>query len=88
MALTHFRVNETERLAIYRIVAAVLNLGNISFEDSSEDSRGLFFIRTDSVFSVLKCFLMFLLTEKTLSIDEWIALTISDLSSKSKLTTN
>jgi myosin-6 len=42
-ALTHFGVSEAERLAIYRIVAAVLHLGNISFEDSPEDSRGIAF---------------------------------------------
>lgn len=40
-ALAHFGVNDNERFAIYRIVAAVLHLGNISFEDSPEDSRGI-----------------------------------------------
>ena len=40
-ALAHFGVSEAERLAIYRIVAAVLHLGNISFEDSAEDSKGI-----------------------------------------------
>ncbi|CAG2101607.1 unnamed protein product [Medioppia subpectinata] len=39
-ALAHFGVSEADRLAIYRIVAAVLHLGNICFEDSAEDSKG------------------------------------------------
>lgn len=40
-ALAHFGVSEAERLAIYTIVAAVLHLGNVSFEDSAEDSKGM-----------------------------------------------
>lgn len=39
-ALKHFGVNDTDRLAIYQIVAAILHLGNVVFEDSPEDSRG------------------------------------------------
>lgn len=39
-ALKHFDVNENERFEIYKIVAAVLHLGNISFEESPEDSHG------------------------------------------------
>lgn len=39
-ALNHMGVSEDERLSIYKVVAAVLHIGNISFSDSSEDSKG------------------------------------------------
>ncbi|RWS30216.1 unconventional myosin-VI-like protein, partial [Leptotrombidium deliense] len=39
-ALCHFGVTESERLQIYKVVAAVLHLGNVCFEDSPEDTRG------------------------------------------------
>ncbi|CAG0898127.1 unnamed protein product [Darwinula stevensoni] len=39
-ALQTLGVSDRERLAIYTIVAAVLHLGNITFEDNPEDSRG------------------------------------------------
>jgi len=31
---------EAERLELYKLVAAVLHLGNIAFEDNPEDSKG------------------------------------------------
>ncbi|KAG9511399.1 Unconventional myosin-VI, partial [Fragariocoptes setiger] len=39
-ALENFGVNAEHKLAIYQIVAAVLHLGNISFEDDPDDNRG------------------------------------------------
>lgn len=39
-ALTNFGVSEEQKLDIYSIVAAVLHLGNISFADDLDDSRG------------------------------------------------
>lgn len=39
-ALTNFGLNEEQKRVIYRIVAAVLHLGNISFEDDPDDNRG------------------------------------------------
>lgn len=39
-ALTRLGINETERLEIYTMVAAILHLGNVVFEDNPEDTRG------------------------------------------------
>ncbi|XP_050720790.1 unconventional myosin-VI-like isoform X3 [Eriocheir sinensis] len=39
-ALGNFGLSESERLAIYTTVAAVLHLGNVSFEDNPEDTKG------------------------------------------------
>ncbi|KAK4321632.1 hypothetical protein Pmani_007579 [Petrolisthes manimaculis] len=39
-ALTNFGLSDSERLAVYTTVAAVLHLGNISFEDNPDDSKG------------------------------------------------
>ncbi|KAG7159253.1 Unconventional myosin-VI-like, partial [Homarus americanus] len=39
-ALGNFGLNNQERLAIYTTVASVLHLGNISFEDNPEDTKG------------------------------------------------
>ena len=33
-------LQEAERMSIYSVVAAVLHLGNISFEDNPEDTKG------------------------------------------------
>ncbi|CAG0920544.1 unnamed protein product [Notodromas monacha] len=39
-SLQTFNVTEPERLSIYSTVAAVLHLGNVSFEENPDDSRG------------------------------------------------
>lgn len=39
-ALTNFGLSDNERLAVYTTVAAVLHLGNISFEDNPDDTKG------------------------------------------------
>lgn len=39
-SLSHIGLDEQERMNIYGVVAAVLHLGNIKFEDDPEDSRG------------------------------------------------
>lgn len=39
-ALGRMGLSEQEKLAIYTMVAAVLHLGNIEFEDDPEDTRG------------------------------------------------
>ncbi|RWS06113.1 unconventional myosin-VI-like protein [Dinothrombium tinctorium] len=39
-ALNHFNVNEADKLLIYKVVAAVLHLGNVCFEESPDDTRG------------------------------------------------
>lgn len=39
-ALAHFGVGDAQRVDIFKIVAAVLHLGNVGFEDSPEDTRG------------------------------------------------
>lgn len=39
-ALSNLGLTSQERLAIYTTVAAVLHLGNISFEDNPEDTKG------------------------------------------------
>lgn len=41
-ALSNLGLTSQERLAIYTTVAAVLHLGNISFEDNPEDTKGVF----------------------------------------------
>lgn len=39
-SLRRFGVSDKERVDIYKIVAAVLHLGNVGFEDSPDDKRG------------------------------------------------
>ncbi|XP_071535802.1 myosin heavy chain 95F isoform X4 [Panulirus ornatus] len=39
-ALGNFGLNNQERLAVYTTVAAVLHLGNITFEENPEDTKG------------------------------------------------
>ena len=39
-AMTAMGMEQNEKLAIYTVIAAVLHLGNIAFEDNHEDSRG------------------------------------------------
>ena len=39
-ALHHFGLNDSEKMIIYEIVAAILHLGNIQFEESPNDSHG------------------------------------------------
>ena len=47
-AMSHLGISDEERLSIYTLVAAVLHLGNLEFEENLEDAKGkflLFFIR-------------------------------------------
>jgi len=39
-AMLHLGMSDGERLSVYTVVAAVLHLGNIQFEDNHEDTRG------------------------------------------------
>lgn len=39
-ALTRLGLNENHKLEIYSLVAAVLHLGNVSFEENPDDARG------------------------------------------------
>lgn len=39
-ALTRLGLSDNDKFAIYALVAAVLHLGNISFEDMPDDVRG------------------------------------------------
>ena len=39
-AMTHMGMSDNEKTAIYTIVATVLHLGNISFEENTEDKKG------------------------------------------------
>jgi len=40
-AMTHMGLSDADKLAIYTIIAGVLHLGNVSFEESHDDSTGL-----------------------------------------------
>jgi len=40
-AMTHMGLSDAEKLAIYTVIAGVLHLGNVSFEESQDDSTGL-----------------------------------------------
>ncbi|XP_015792688.1 unconventional myosin-VI-like [Tetranychus urticae] len=51
-ALSHFGVND--RLAIYKVVASVLHLGNIAFEESPDDTRGGCQVKTGSSWTSLE----------------------------------
>ena len=42
-AMTKMGLSDNEKLAIYTVVAGVLHLGNISFEENTEDSKGMAF---------------------------------------------
>ncbi|XP_044011291.1 myosin heavy chain 95F isoform X2 [Aphidius gifuensis] len=61
-AFTRLGLNANERFEIYTMVAAVLHLGNISFEDNPEDTKGGSRITKSSDNAVL-------MTAKLLSID-------------------
>lgn len=39
-AMNHLGMSEDERFSVYTIVASVLHLGNINFEDNHEDTKG------------------------------------------------
>lgn len=39
-ALTRLGLSDKDKLDIYTIVAAVLHLGNVTFEDNPEDTKG------------------------------------------------
>ena len=39
-ALSRLGMNETAKLEIYALVAAVLHLGNVTFEENPDDARG------------------------------------------------
>jgi len=39
-AMTHMGLSDVDKLAIYTIIAGVLHLGNVSFEESSDDTTG------------------------------------------------
>ena len=39
-AMAHLGMSETERFSVFTIVASVLHLGNIGFEDNHEDTKG------------------------------------------------
>lgn len=39
-ALSRIGLNDAERFEIYSMVAAILHLGNVTFEDNPEDTRG------------------------------------------------
>ena len=51
-AMTSMGMNENEKLAIYTVVAGVLHLGNIYFEEDEKDPKGMF-----NEFSLYKHFL-------------------------------
>jgi len=40
-AMTHMGMTDADKLAIYTIIAGVLHLGNVSFDDRHDDSTGL-----------------------------------------------
>ncbi|XP_046613209.1 myosin heavy chain 95F isoform X2 [Neodiprion virginianus] len=52
-ALTRLGLTDVERMEIYTMVAAVLHLGNITFEDNPEDTKGGSRITADSEKSVV-----------------------------------
>ncbi|XP_076277428.1 myosin heavy chain 95F jaguar isoform X2 [Lasioglossum baleicum] len=61
-ALTRLGLTEVERMEIYTMVAAVLHLGNVMFEDNPEDTKGGSRICTSSEKAVL-------MTAKLLGVD-------------------
>ena len=42
-AMSHMGLSDSEKLAIYTIIAGVLHLGNVSFEDNTDDTKGIHF---------------------------------------------
>ena len=40
-AMNHLGMTAEERFSVYTIVASVLHLGNIGFEDNQEDTKGM-----------------------------------------------
>jgi len=39
-AMTHMGMTDSDKLAIYTIIAGVLHLGNIAFEENLDDTKG------------------------------------------------
>ncbi len=44
-AMTHMGMSDAEKMSIYVIVAGVLHLGNVGFEDDDNSSKGRIFIQ-------------------------------------------
>ena len=40
-AMTHMGLSDKEKLDIYTIIAGVMHLGNVSFEDNHDDTTGI-----------------------------------------------
>lgn len=40
-SMTHLGISDDEKLSIYTLVAAVLHLGNIEFEENTESTKGM-----------------------------------------------
>ena len=54
-AMDHMGMKESEKDDIYAVVAGVLHLGNVSFEENIDDSKGMDFLLQVKY----KCFLIF-----------------------------
>jgi len=39
-AMSHMGMSESDKLSIYTLIAGVLHLGNVTFEDCHDDSTG------------------------------------------------
>lgn len=39
-AMTHMGMTDEEKLSIYTVIAGVLHLGNVSFTENQEDTKG------------------------------------------------
>ena len=48
-AMVRLGFTDSDRNSIYKLVAALLHLGNISFEDNHEDSKGIHTLHINSL---------------------------------------
>lgn len=48
-AISQMGISDVDKYGIYTLVASVLHLGNISFEENHDDAKGWCFISTNEV---------------------------------------
>ena len=46
-SMTHVGLSEKEKIAIFTVVAAVLHLGNVAFEENTESMKGKYILLSD-----------------------------------------
>ena len=62
-AMTKMGVSDADKMTVFMLVAAVLHLGNITFEENQEDAKGQY---VDSALTIILVALSFIMTTSPL----------------------